>query len=167
MWAFFSLSVIFTAHVEKVKFSPRMTHVSVRMTGLWFLQFEWIIVPLSIVDAFFSCVKIHCTLDHQTHFCIKNNWIFSNLHTHPVWIFLQWLELAKQKAKEDSDLPLQGGERHLKPWLFCSEAFSNPCALLHPLKCQRHLVDSSSQAFKLFSFSQIWTKAEWGYCQSV
>lgn len=32
----------------------------------------------------------------------------------------------------------------MKPWLFCSEAFSIPCALLLTLKCQRHSVDRSS-----------------------
>lgn len=137
---------------------------SLRMAGLWFLQLDWILQSLSILV---GCVNIQCALDRKTHFCIKCNLTVSRFRTHTVWILPQSVSLVKQRAKEEPHLLLQGGGTHFKPWLFCSEAFSNPCALLLPLKCQRHVVDSSSQAFKLFFFPQIWTQVEWCHCPSV
>lgn len=131
----------------------------------------WIVVSSGRMhySATFFSFSWNCSLHLITMFfcCISRNQMLCHLHKHSVWIIFQWLALAKQKAKEYSDLLLQGGESHLKPRLSCSEAFFSPCTLPLPLKCQRHLGDSSSQAFKLFPFSKIWTVVEWGHCQLV
>lgn len=101
------MPVFFTACV-KLTFIPKMTPVaSVRMAGLWFLQLEWILVPLSILVA---CVNIQCALDHETHFCIKCT-EFSLIWTHSLSEFFSnqslWpnkrqrkIQIARYKAEK-------------------------------------------------------------------
>lgn len=97
--------------------------MSLRMAGLWFLQFDWILQSLSVLV---GCVNIQCALDRKTHFCIKCNLTVSHLRTHTVWILLQSVSLVKQRAKEEPHLTATRRRNALQTMAFLFRGIFQP-----------------------------------------